>query len=132
MSDLASLIEKLEEAEGPDRSIDGMIAHALEISMPDDPAGWPPRYTESLDAAMTLIPEGCAWLARNHNGKPNHDGEGRGKRAFANVYFWNEEDDAPLNPTWANTPAIALTAAALKARAASPSPSARMKEAEEK
>lgn len=45
-----------EEATGPDRSIDGMIAESIGATMPNDPAGWPPRYTASVDAAMTLLP----------------------------------------------------------------------------
>ena len=55
---MKEIIEALEAAVGPDRSIDGMIAHAVNLHMPDDPEGWPLRYTESIDAAMTLVPEG--------------------------------------------------------------------------
>lgn len=61
VSDLSDLISRLERASGPDRELDGAIAEAIGLSVPHDPAGWPPRYTSSLDAAVTLVPDGCQW-----------------------------------------------------------------------
>jgi hypothetical protein len=84
-----------------------------------------PRYTASLDAAIELVPEGWDWLVRN-------DVEERG--SFANVSrpnkqhiidTWDEErrcfyagNTDGCNYAQAATPALALTAAALRARAA--------------
>ena len=55
------------------------------------------RYTASLDAAMTLVPEGCNWCIDTREGPP-----------AANVGgMWVE----------GRTPALALCAASLRARA---------------
>lgn len=53
------LIHRLEAAAGPDRRIDVDIWEWLDVPMPDD--GWPPRYTASIDVALTLVPNG--WYA---------------------------------------------------------------------
>lgn len=69
------LIAKLEVASGPDRDLDCEIACLVlgYITVPErpwlfyDPADkWhrsrkPPQYTASIDAALTLVPEGCLW-----------------------------------------------------------------------
>lgn len=54
MTDFNEIAGHCEAANGPDRSIDGMIAEAVGATMPGDPAGWPPNYTSSVDAALTL------------------------------------------------------------------------------
>lgn len=62
---MKDLIERLERASGPDRGLDGEIYCLDPVVAPL----WPhwtlfqreeltPRYTGSLDAAMTLLPEG--------------------------------------------------------------------------
>lgn len=57
-------------------------------------------YTASVDAAMTLIPEGYDWAVFHTN-------------SGLTVHAWcGSRDDV-----FANTPALALTAAALRARA---------------
>lgn len=65
--------------------------------------GWreAPAYTASLDAAMTLVPEGYDWAVFRTNGG-------------LTVHAWcgSRED------VFAATPALALTAACLRARAA--------------
>jgi len=66
-----------------------------------------PCFTASLDAAITLVPEGFEWMADNFDGPP-------GRRCSANVM--RKEIDARGE---AATPALALCAAALKARAQS-------------
>ena len=119
MNKLDELAKHCEEATGPDRSIDGLIAHAIGCTMPDDPAGWPPRYTASIDAALTLVPDGWYWrcgkttsfqawavVNRTHpdHCEPNKD------EFFANRDHWK--------PIW--TPVLALCAAALRARAVLP------------
>jgi len=58
-----------------------------------------PRYTTSIDAAVTLVPEGMAWTA---GCEPDFT-------PFARLW----EHDL----VWASTPALALCAAALRARA---------------
>lgn len=127
---LEELALRCEQASGPDRGIDRDIALAL--SMYDNPEDlgcfkdvaravvggggetWEPsEYTASLDAAMTLVPDGWVvhslgetrhmigglWLALLH---PKHIGP-------------------PFNqgaPASAASPALALCASALRARAA--------------
>lgn len=71
--ELLDIAKHCEDAVGPDRSIDGLIAHAVGCSMPDDPAGWPPRYTASLDAALTLA-DGIRGLSLNRRSNPDMGG----------------------------------------------------------
>ena len=82
---------------------------------PDYPPGqgYPsPRYTASLDAAMTLVPEGMRWAVDTFSGKAEatiaiiDDATG---------YYVGDE-----STSHAVTPALALTAAALRARAQAP------------
>lgn len=61
-----------------------------------------PAYTGSLDAAMTLVPEGCEWAVN------------WGGNSVAEV---NILPDGPLFKGYADTPALALCAAALRALA---------------
>ena len=113
----AELIEKLERADGPSRELDASIQRAFAGSPSDhwfaDHKGvWvsddsAPRYTASIDAALTLVPEGALWSAEawDTNGVyPAH------VRASAWVL------GAPRG--YAATPAIALCIAALKAKEA--------------
>jgi hypothetical protein len=74
---MKDLIERLEKATGPDRDLDDRIAIAsgykvacvgnaaatdIGFIYPDGSRHWgAPRFTESLDAALTLVPEGMAW-----------------------------------------------------------------------
>ncbi len=121
MSDPATLLalaERCEQATGPDKeldfTIDGfMLKHGPETDRIRNPRYVLP-YTASLDAAVTLVPEGWRWKAilrdsirgENtgegyvHNGRLHMTGDYRG---FSN---------------FAATPALALCAAALRARAA--------------
>lgn len=67
---LLELANRAAAATGPDRELDRDIMEALRLP-PDYTADWGPRdscqpapfaYTSSLDAAMTLVPEGeCEW-----------------------------------------------------------------------
>jgi hypothetical protein len=68
------------------RGADGSIQHY--------PASRVPFYTASLDAAVTLVPDGCGWMVMKN---------------VAKVGRW---------PKRGATPALALCAAALRARAA--------------
>lgn len=100
---LVELAERIEKATGPDRELDREIANGVigwpMFAIPVNPI-W--RYTASLDAAMTLVPEG--WFL---NGV-YENGEGR---TYATLRKCN------LAAAVAATPALALCAAALKARA---------------
>jgi len=113
MSDKATLLalaERVEALDGPNRNLDADIMRA--IGLAGAPAVFalvdaPHPYTASLDAAMTLVPEGWAVLMAFSE-----------QRAVCDVHT------APLGQhgTWpahasAATPALALCAAALRARA---------------
>jgi hypothetical protein len=111
---LLALAERCEQAAGPDRELDAEISvvvgrHETHVERRSDGTTkllpWRGdgtgsynidcrRYTASLDAAVTLVPEGCGWMAMNNASK---------------VGVW---------PSHGATPALALCAAALRARAA--------------
>jgi hypothetical protein len=118
-ADLTALIARVEAATGPDREVDADIAVALNVGGLADPV-WKrlpggkfvdrgcaintvsaDRYTASLDAAMALVPSGVDWLLDS------------GRIAIVGR--------RPAGPFTARaaTPALALTAAALRARLAS-------------
>lgn len=107
------LIERIEAASGPDREIDlaidlgarpdqwAQVCHDNPASVPtqwcdDDEL---PRYTASVDAALTLVPVDRQWSITNC----------RSPKTVAQVGAFNVGSAA--------TPALALCAAALKARA---------------
>lgn len=115
MSDLADIIARLEKATGPDRQLDRLIEETrpdvrrhIYQHMVDDgyvleangvQAYLPPHYTASLDAALTLVPEGLPWLLMRRG---------------------NNTHQAEVGDEWqyqGATPALALCIAALKARA---------------
>ncbi len=118
------LITRLESADGPSRELDCLIAAAVDWQIECatiTPANaikafgldWMvesadlynsifnqlPRYTASIDAALMLVPEGWKWAVTSKNSACCH-----------------EQHIAPLNWSYASTPALALAAAALKAR----------------
>lgn len=138
MTDLSSLIERIEKSEGADREIDARIQcwlhgvryqyhfqphvgdgtqieftrppkRSREVSKDGNPPAplvpHAPRYTDSVDAALTLVP-------RDHYWALNMMGERTGYNACcvkAGQLEWSE----------AATPALAICAAALKARSQS-------------
>lgn len=131
MSDLAALAERVEKAEGPSRELDAEIqVRVFEkpgYRFPDRvlnrrPADWHeaasrfrwdgggghcpwPAYTASLDAAMTLVPKGMVFsLSTEEPGPWAWVGPKRG-----------EGSEKPA--IMAATPALALVAAALRAKA---------------
>lgn len=120
MTRLLNLAERCKTAAGPDREIDCLIQEwrfpeltpDMRVMYYGDPTGEhvrdegqtfvrSPSFTASLDAAMTLVPEGYDWAVFRTNGG-------------LTVHSWcgNRED------IFAATPALALCAAALRARAA--------------
>lgn len=108
---MRDLIERIEAAEGPSRELDAEIAKAVgaehgsreKVSMESRSIYYidecAPAYTASLDAAMTLVPEGFDWAVFRTNGG-------------LTVHAWcgSRED------VFAATPALALCAAALRAK----------------
>ncbi len=71
MTDLSALIARIEAATGPSIELDEAIRLAIgaesihygsaEGLVTTDECYGPPSYTESIDAALTLAPEGQAW-----------------------------------------------------------------------
>lgn len=113
---MKELIERLEKATGPDRSIDLDIERDVRGAVPlhwrvgeggvilsgfDDVGDSIPAYTASLDAALTLVPGDMDWLVGKSDSCPT-----------ASVQYPH------FHPAWAlaSTPAIALCIAALRAR----------------
>jgi hypothetical protein len=112
------LIKKLEAATAGNVDLDWAISKAtgrIAKEWLDDfkPAGMP-RYTTSLDFAMTLLPEGTAFVL--HGPWPAKPGEpmvyAAGVASDARG-AWDDEEDH-----WGATPALALCIAALTARRA--------------
>ena len=108
---LRELIEQLESAESGSRELDAAIQRAMG---PDFPlhfsgVGVCNAFTTSLDAALTLVPEGWSWSL----------GEMRGIGKFRG---WLNDHNTPDGlavrhiDADATTPALALCIAALRAR----------------
>lgn len=122
MADLMELAAKCEAAAGPDRELDSAIVLALFDVDRGAKGGWcdargtvphPWNYTASLDAAMTLVPEGCVLAVTNC------DADGK-RPDFAKASAIVARDpDGQVGPTVAATMPLALCAAALRARASS-------------
>lgn len=120
---MKDLITRLENADGPSRELDLAIALAVGIDAKDgarvfadrphpvekDAMGWIPlrHFTSSIDAAITLVPEGAEWNATNIYGIARTE-----VGLNFNDYgpFYGERKDGNI--------AIALCIAALKARGA--------------
>lgn len=131
---LLALAERCEKASGPDDVLDADIFQAMRPELASDP--WkrvtypngkhpffvddsdpgmmgiasPPRFTASLDAALTLVPKGHKWTL--------HSADDRDTPC---AYCVPDMGRLPW-PVWVNdvhaaTPALALCAAALRARA---------------
>ena len=119
---LYSVIRRLETAIGPSRELDAAIFCAIGLTYTQERhcrewcrmdgrtdltrkhylAAWAPDYTRSLDAALTLVPEGCAFdVGCEIDFTP-----------FARVFGHDIHADE-----FAATPALALCLAALRARA---------------
>jgi len=116
-----TLLERLERAEGPDRELNNLIALAAGYTiaqrcMPRAPdtyynpkrkyIGVAPRFTESIDAALSLVPEGKEWSLDNIEGY----------RAY--IMWEHMSGEFIMRSGKGATPAIALCIAALKARPA--------------
>ena len=129
---IKELIERLEKASGPDRELNGAIFWIVERRRAQNSywnvtPGKPqpidelpvkglgklavevsaPAYTASIDAALTLVPEG--WFGDVRLG---------GERSFA--WLKGDNTDPGTGLLIGNTPAIALCIAALRAIASQP------------
>lgn len=107
-----TLIERLEAATGPERELDAEIAAVVEAGMRHHWFASPPLFTSSIDAAMTLVPDGWDYSAGNRD---------ETEKAWA----WVAEEDDVRGEYWqtiqqssAVTPALAICIASLKARGA--------------
>jgi len=134
---LLSLGERVEKAMGPVRELDFLIAEALSenkdhwegcrqrqvrwFDMSDWKAGDPipvtwewsqPLYTASIDAAMSLVPDGLSFEVRS---------SGIGDKGQATIWDPMTQPGLSSHRQWnvkgCHSPALALCAAALKARA---------------
>ena len=113
--EIGDLLARLRAATNPDRWLDVEIARAVGadlghaagmhdalLAQPYSPVR---RYTASVDAALTLVPEGCDWSV------DGFAGSGRGQ-----AYLVTKDDDEIERQ--GATPALALCIAALEARRA--------------
>lgn len=132
---MTQLLDRLEHAEEGSRELDRDVAEAAgwerkvtadqmaddywrlgDMSWTRETAGYPPDYTTSLDAALTLVPEGwkpsmIAWQSEELRWDPPF-------RVSASVVTAKQISNS--HPGYAKgeaaTPALALCAAALRAR----------------
>lgn len=146
MPDLSDLISRVEKASGPDREIDGEIAAALNVY----PDGWrrgvkeaaadaiwfddrigcnwhAPAYTASIDAALTLLPEGFWWrggtcsVSSEATVCPDHNGTHRERllrECPPTELIWDEGIETELRPGSNNALIRALLSAILRAKQA--------------
>lgn len=100
MTMTADLITRLESADGPSRELDWLIECTVnDHARISGPMHNDPRYTASIDAALTLVPAGYDWAVFHTNGG-------------ITLHAWcGDREDR-----FGATPALALAAAALKAR----------------
>lgn len=136
MAGVVTLADRCEAATGPDRELDALIwcflngkryiGHNQAYGSEDTQVEFtePPKRTrkvsgsyglqhalqctKSLDAAMTLVPDGCQWRVDSHH-----------NMAGVFEYYTDNEVGASMREYEGegHTPALALCAAALRARA---------------
>ncbi len=111
---LLALAERCEQAAGPDKELDFTIDNFMLKHGPEADRIRNPRYvlpyTTSLDAAVTLVPEGWRWWV---NSSP-----------FGRCWLVaNDQIADKAQSEKCATPALALCAAALRARATMSQPS---------
>lgn len=108
---MKDLITRLEKATGPDRELDADIHAAVtggKCSVILE--NYPPPYTAFVSSAIGLVPKGMWWSAQTYH---DEDSKLLGSAACGE----EDEDGVPFD---AETPAIALCGAALRAREAMP------------
>jgi hypothetical protein len=116
MMDIVELVERCEAASGPDRELD----RDIELAFPYEDAKHLqfglPQYTGSMDWAMTLVPEWWKLRQMNYSAPCADD-----RKWHVNLHGGREGEDCFVGR--GGTRALALTAAALRARAALATPS---------
>lgn len=135
---MSDLIERLEKATGPDRDFDRLIEESLpgvrqhhDHRMVADgyvmeangvQAYLPPLYTASIDAALTLLPEGWAWTLcdRGIASICSDFNDDYAKVFNSGTRPPRQRGEMPRSMSRVATPAIALCIAALRARTAAP------------
>lgn len=122
MTDLLKLAERVEAATGPDRELDAAIMCARGASWVTDgmafygergnyTAAVPVQpFTASLDAAMTLLEQGWGYEQRRPSDEAGH--------STCRATIWWVPNFPEKQFGKGATPALALTAAALRAHAA--------------
>lgn len=110
-TELLALAERVEQADGPNYALEQDIAEAVwrvkwNKARPKDIRV--PNYTASIDAALTLVPESMVW---------HLDSAGPNYNAGAAIGTVPASDELMVEAfqAEAKTPALALTAAALRA-----------------
>ena len=98
-AELLALAERVEKLAGPDRGLDAEIYWAIKDGVGVGYRQDAPAFTASLDAAMTLVPEGESYLLAHNQGN-----------------YWSEVGEN--FQYFGATSALAVTAASLHARAA--------------
>lgn len=120
-----SLISRLEALTEPSREIDAEIALAFGWAHICDQAGFwweapgnsedchiaPPRFTDSIDAALTLVPEGWA-LHILHGGRK----EANGTQPWAATLSINGDAQTSVDAEHVSSAAMALLIAIMKAK----------------
>lgn len=122
MADLVGLAERAEAAAGPDRALDIEIGRAIDF-LAGTRASYElqshmiPHYTSSLDAAMTLVPEG--WGGKLFFSENRPDRELHCSATLARSYPTNAKAYSEKSGKDGDRSAmpLALVAAALRARA---------------
>ena len=105
--DIKPLIAELEQAKEGSRKLDNAIESLMPFPKPTNPdevVGYPPYYTTSLDAALTLVPEGWSYMI-----------EGGLSTQSPSAYLAHPETEGFVQGI-ASPSALALCIAALKAR----------------
>lgn len=122
--ELAERIERYAPELSPDNRADELEMHQAVVLATGVGSMDPPfneTFLRSLDAAMSLVPEGCVWIAGDYKGMANAafwQGKHQYAKGWASVSDTGEPPGDPAMPTYrshAMTPALALTAAALRA-----------------
>jgi hypothetical protein len=108
---LLELAERCENVSGPEYGLEFDIALALRRD-----AHPPKPYTASLDAAMTLVPEGLGWVAGY--GRCSADEKLSAAMIAPSALHPFDPVQEPIAVAEAASPALALCAAALRAREA--------------
>lgn len=104
---LEALAVRCEAAEAADRNLDAMIHFAITNGVGCGMAQDAPAYSASIDAALQLVPEGWARGFTDRRTVPGMK---------VNAQCWTSADRSTVHGD-AATPALALCAAALRARA---------------